>query len=59
MAIYPLMIGTTEILIILGVALLLFGGKKNPEIMRGLGQGIKNYKEELKEGYSEDKDNDN
>ena len=53
------MIGTTEILIILGVALLLFGGKKNPEIMRGLGQGIKNYKEGLKEGYSEDKDNDN
>ena len=56
---YPLMIGTTEILIILGVALLLFGGKKIPEIMRGLGQGIKNYKEGLKEGYTENKKNDN
>ena len=56
---YPLMIGTTEILIILGVALLLFGSKKIPEIMRGLGQGIKNYKEGLKEGYTENKKNDN
>ena len=46
------MIGTTEILIILGVAILLFGGKKIPEIMRGLGQGIKSYKEGMKEGYS-------
>lgn len=49
---YPLMIGTTEILIILGVAILLFGGKKIPEIMRGLGQGIKSYKDGMKEGFS-------
>lgn len=53
---YPLMIGTTEILILLGVAILLFGGKKIPEIMRGLGQGIKSYKEGIKEGYSDDKE---
>lgn len=53
---YPLMIGTTEILILLGVAILLFGGKKIPEIMRGLGQGIKSYKEGIKEGHPDDKE---
>lgn len=52
MILYPLMIGSTEILIILGVAILLFGGKKIPEIMRGLGQGIKSYKDGMKEGFS-------
>lgn len=41
----PLMIGTTELLLIGGIALLLFGGKKLPEMMRGLGQGVKNFKE--------------
>lgn len=40
-----LMIGTTELLLIGGIALLLFGGKKLPEMMRGLGQGVKNFKE--------------
>lgn len=40
----PLFIGTTEMLLIAGVALLLFGGKKLPEMMRGLGQGIKEFK---------------
>lgn len=53
---YPLMIGTTEILIILGVAILLFGGKKIPEIMRGLGQGIKSYKDGMKEEFSSEED---
>ena len=42
-----LMIGTTELLLIAGVALLLFGGKKLPELMRGMGQGVKNFKEGL------------
>ncbi len=41
----PLMIGTTELLLIGGIALLLFGGKKLPEMMRGLGQGVKSFKE--------------
>ena len=41
------MIGTTELLLIAGVALLLFGGKKLPELMRGMGQGVKNFKEGL------------
>jgi sec-independent protein translocase protein TatA len=37
-----------ELLVILLVALLLFGGKKIPELAKGLGQGIKNFKESLK-----------
>ena len=39
-----LFIGTTELLLIGGIALLLFGGKKLPEMMRGLGQGVKEFK---------------
>ena len=38
-----LFIGTTELLLIGGIALLLFGGKKLPEMMRGLGQGVKEF----------------
>ena len=45
----PLMIGTTELLLISGMALLLFGGKKLPEMMRGLGQGVKEFKKGLNE----------
>ena len=41
-------IGPGELLVILLVALLLFGGKKIPELAKGLGQGIKNFKESLK-----------
>jgi sec-independent protein translocase protein TatA len=37
-----------ELLVILLVALLLFGGKKIPELAKGLGQGIRNFKESLK-----------
>lgn len=40
----PLFIGTTEMILIAGVALLLFGGKKLPEMMRGLGQGLNEFK---------------
>ena len=40
-----LFIGTTELLVIGGVALLIFGGKKLPELMRGLGKGVKEFKE--------------
>ncbi|MBQ0155922.1 MAG: twin-arginine translocase TatA/TatE family subunit [Bacteroidales bacterium] len=39
------MIGTTELLLISGLALLLFGGKKLPEMMRGIGKGVKEFKE--------------
>lgn len=36
--------GTTEIILIVVVVLLLFGGKKIPELMKGLGNGIKEFK---------------
>ena len=42
-------IGVTEILIILAVILLLFGGKKIPELMKGLGSGIKEFKNAAKD----------
>ena len=42
-------IGATEIIIILLVLLLLFGGKKIPELMRGLGQGIRSFKKSMDE----------
>ena len=38
-----------EILIVLLVILLLFGGKRIPELMKGLGQGISNFKKGIKE----------
>lgn len=41
-----LFIGSTELLLIGGIALLLFGGKKLPEMMRGLGQGVREFKKE-------------
>ncbi|MBQ7997073.1 MAG: twin-arginine translocase TatA/TatE family subunit [Paludibacteraceae bacterium] len=44
-----LFIGTTEIIVIGGIALLIFGGKKLPELMRGLGKGVKEFKEGMNE----------
>lgn len=41
-------LGTTEIVLIVVVVLLLFGGKKIPELMRGLGKGIKEFKDSSK-----------
>lgn len=46
------MIGTTELIIIALLALLLFGGKKLPELMRGLGTGVKNFKDGMN-GFTE------
>jgi sec-independent protein translocase protein TatA len=37
--------GTSEIIIILVIVLLLFGGRKIPELMKGLGQGVKEFKD--------------
>jgi sec-independent protein translocase protein TatA len=42
-------LGTTELMVILAVAFLIFGGKKLPELGAGLGEGIKSFKEGLKE----------
>lgn len=47
--IQPLFIGTTELLLLGGMALLLFGGKKLPEMMRGLGQGVSEFKKGMKD----------
>ena len=49
MMIYPLVIGWTEVLILAFVVLLIFGGKKIPEFMKGLGKGVKSFKEGLRE----------
>lgn len=38
-------LGTTEIILIIVAILLLFGGKKIPELMRGLGKGMKEFKD--------------
>lgn len=54
MAIYPLgVIGPWEIVIIFLVVLLLFGGKKIPELMKGLGKGVKSFKEGVNEAEAE------
>lgn len=41
-------LGTPEILLIALVVLLLFGGKKIPELMKGLGKGVKSFKDGMK-----------
>jgi sec-independent protein translocase protein TatA len=41
-------LGGTEIILILGITLLLFGGKKLPELAKGLGQGIREFKKATK-----------
>ena len=40
--------GTGEIIIIAIIVLLLFGGKKIPELMKGIGKGVKNFKDGVK-----------
>lgn len=39
----PLMLGTQEVIIIAIIVLLLFGGRKIPELMKGLGKGIREF----------------
>jgi sec-independent protein translocase protein TatA len=41
-------LGVTEIILILAIVLLLFGGKKIPELMKGLGKGMKEFKDASK-----------
>lgn len=52
-------LGTGEILIIALIVLLLFGGKKIPELMRGLGKGVKSFKDGMSDVEKEMKDVDN
>ena len=49
------MLGTWEIILIVLVVLLIFGGKKIPELMRGLGKGIKSFKDGVN-GKEEEKE---
>ena len=53
-----LMIGGTEIIFIIVLVLLLFGGKKIPELMRGLGQGVKSFKDGMNEVENPQNKND-
>jgi len=55
LVIIPLAFGPWQIVLVVVVVLLLFGGKKIPELMRGLGSGIKEFKNAAKE---ENEDND-
>ena len=50
-------LGVTEILLIIFALLLLFGGKKIPELMKGLGNGIKEFKNAQKDSTKEDHSN--
>ena len=52
-------LGLPEIVLIALVVLLLFGGKKIPELMRGLGKGVKSFKDGMKEGDEEEKKSEN
>lgn len=52
---YLLMLGSWEIILIVLVVLLLFGGKKIPEMMKGLGKGVKSFKDGMN-GLEENKE---
>ena len=57
LCIMPLaMIGMWEVIIIALVVLLLFGGKKIPELMKGIGKGVKSFKQGMNEVESEVKE---
>lgn len=47
------MVGPWQIILIVALVLLLFGGRKIPELMRGLGGGIKEFKDAVKEDEDE------
>jgi sec-independent protein translocase protein TatA len=49
--------GTQEIIIILVIVLLMFGGKKIPELMKGLGKGMKEFKDASKGESTSEGDN--
>jgi sec-independent protein translocase protein TatA len=57
--IYPLAFGTWEIVAIVAIIVLLFGGKKIPELMKGVGKGVKSFKEGMNEVEKEVKETEN
>jgi sec-independent protein translocase protein TatA len=54
LAIFLGMIGVPQIILIVVIVLLLFGGKKIPELMKGLGSGIKEFKNAAKDDQPSD-----
>jgi sec-independent protein translocase protein TatA len=59
LAMIPLVIGWPQIVLIVVVVLLLFGGRKIPELMRGLGSGIKEFKDASKDENNDGTNDDN
>lgn len=62
----PFNLGIPEVVVILGIALVIFGPKKLPELGRSLGRGLRNFKDslssaagELKTGFNDNKSEDN
>lgn len=51
-------VGPWQIVLVVLIVLLLFGGKKIPELMKGLGKGMKDFKEATKEEPEADKSSD-
>ena len=51
-------IGMQEVIVLALLVLLLFGGKKIPELMKGLGKGVKSFKDGMKEIEADDKNDD-
>jgi sec-independent protein translocase protein TatA len=49
-------LGMQEVLVIALIVLLLFGGKKIPELMKGLGKGVRSFKEGMKDFSDEEKE---
>ena len=58
MLFYPLVFGPWEIVLIVLVFVLIFGGKKIPELMKGLGKGVKSFKQGMNEVEKEIKELD-
>lgn len=47
-------IGATELILLVLLVVILFGGKKIPELMRGLGRGVKEFKDAANKDYTEE-----
>ena len=51
-------IGATELILILVLIIVLFGAKKLPDLMRGAGRGIREFKDAMNKDYTAEKNND-